>query len=504
MLQCKDVFMFTSRSASGTYYPKRDVQEDNASRTMTLPEHLGKTASLSFSEGTLLLAGWQRVAIERVFGPGIWEWDARVGAWRCEAYRYPQIEATLRAGSVGTADLVAQWQTVNWARVTLPDLRAEQQAAVEAWLKDVRGLIVMPTGTGKTEVALRIMAQTRCSTLVVAPIRDLMYQWHQRILRGLDYDAGIIGDSTFNVKAVSVTTYDSACIHAPKLGNKFKLLIFDECHHLPGPIRRDAARMSIAPLRLGLTATPERTDGRHSDLDSLIGPVVYRLEIDQARGKSLAEYAVYRIPIHLNDEEQQNYDRLSEEIRNYFYDRKQADPEFTWEKLCAESGHDPKSRRVLKARREKQSIEDRAEEKLRILEDLFRLHQGTPIIVFVGSNAMARNVSRRFLIPCLLSHCGKKERLDYLEGLRDGVYPAIVANQVLDEGVDIPAVKIAIVIGGLASAKQAKQRLGRILRRTGTHQATLYEVVCKDTNETLRSRKRRESDAYSGTRHRRL
>jgi len=48
----------------------------------------------------------------------------------------------------------------------------------------------MPTGTGKTEVALAAMACTRCATLVVAPIRDLMYQWHRRILKAFDYVAG--------------------------------------------------------------------------------------------------------------------------------------------------------------------------------------------------------------------------------------------------------------------------------------------------------------------------
>jgi hypothetical protein len=77
------------------------------------------------------------------------------------------------------------------------------------------------------------------------------------------------------------------------------------------------------------------------------------------------------------------------------------------------------------------------------------------ILVFAGSNAMARDVSRRFLIPCLLNHCAKKERFDILEGLRDGIYPALVANQVLDEGVDVPEAKVAIVIGGTASTRQA-------------------------------------------------
>ena len=175
----------------------------------------------------------------------------------------------------------------------------------------------------------------------------------------------------------------------------------------------------------------------------------------------------------------------------------------SWEDVCAESAVSQDSRRALKSYHAKRAIEDRAEEKLKTLEDLFRLHAGDRCIVFAGSNAMARDVSLRFLIPCLLNHCGKKERLEILEGFAAGDYPAIVANQVLDEGVDVPAAKVAIVIGGMASSRQARQRLGRILRRSGNARAVLYEVVCAGTNEELRSRQRRRHETFEGTKHRR-
>jgi superfamily II DNA or RNA helicase len=347
------------------------------------------------------------------------------------------------------------------------------------------------------------MASSAISTLVVAPVRDLMYQWHRRIAEGLGYDAGIIGDNTYRLSPVSVTTYDSACIHMERIGNQFGMIVFDECHHLPGRVRADAARMCAAPLRLGLTATLERSDGRHVELEQLIGPTVYEIPISDARGSTLAEYEVVRIPVHLSDEEQRRYDSLSHELRGFIYERRQTDPEFNWEKLCSESVRSPESRRAMRAFLAKKSIEERAEEKLRVIEDLFRLHAGEPCLVFAGSNAMARDVSLRFLIPCLLSHCKKHERLDVLRGLEERVYPALVANQVLDEGVDLPEVKVAIVIGGKSSARQAKQRLGRILRKSGNSTAVLYEIVCTDTNEEKRSRSRRDSDAYDKVSHRR-
>jgi superfamily II DNA or RNA helicase len=397
-------------------------------------------------------------------------------------------------------DRVARWRPVRWPQLSLSQLWAEQEEARAAWAAVRQGVVVMPTGTGKTEVALGIMAETAVSTLVVAPVRDLMYQWHRRILQRLGYDAGIVGDSVFRVRPLSVTTYDSASIHMGRLGDRFQLIVYDECHHLPGSIFRDAARMSAAPMRLGLTATPERSDGREADLDWLIGPIVYQMPISAARGKSLADYEVVRIPVHLSPQEQASYDRLSRIVRSILARQRKVDPGATWRDLCIRSGAAPEARRAIKAYYAKKAIEDRAEEKLRVLEDLFRLHGPEPCLIFAGSNAMARDVSRRFLIPCLLSHCRKQERLETLGGLADGTYPALVANQVLDEGVDLPEVKVAVVIGGTASSRQAKQRLGRILRKSGNARAVLYEVVAADTNEEQRSRRRRASDAYQTVR----
>ena len=468
------------------------------------PEELDAKTHLEFDQGTLVLREWNIASLDKCLDTNPFQWDSRIGAMRCDAMHYRIVSKQLQLKAWQFEDSANLAKELHFKKSEIHSPRSEQQAAIDAWLQTQTGVIVMPTGTGKTEVALHLIQQVACSTLIVAPVRDLMYQWHRRILEAFGYDAGIIGDNTFNVRPISVTTYDSAAIHMPKLGNQFEFIVFDECHHLPGNFRRDAAFMSIAPWRLGLTATPERSDGRNKDLDLLIGPIVYDLPIEKVRGKTLADFEIIRVPVKLSDAEQDRYDHYSMVVREFMYERRKKDSNFSWQDLCGEVGQDPKARQALAAYRGKQAIEDRANEKLRVIEDLFRLHAGTPILVFAGSNAMARDVSLRFLIPCLLSHCGKKERLDILKGLQDGTYPAIVANQVLDEGVDVPAVKIAIVVGGTASTKQAKQRLGRILRRCGNVQATLYEVVCQDTGEIKRSRSRRKSDAYAGTRHRRI
>jgi superfamily II DNA or RNA helicase len=217
--------------------------------------------SLTFAGGTLILKDMLSWTVRRRFGPRLWRWDTRVSGWRCDALEYQAVRDVLASDGRPWHDNVPAWGPVAWPKPQLPELRPEQKDAVAAWKASGRGVIVMPTGTGKTEVALAIMHEAAVATLIVAPVRDLMYQWHRRILAGLGYDAGVIGDGRFTTLPVSVTTYDSACIHMERLGARFGLVIFDECHHLPGEMRRDAARMSAAPWRLGLTATPASDSG---------------------------------------------------------------------------------------------------------------------------------------------------------------------------------------------------------------------------------------------------
>ncbi|MBN1359678.1 MAG: DEAD/DEAH box helicase family protein [Sedimentisphaerales bacterium] len=461
---------------------------------------------LSFDRGTLLLAGPPAQGRACDADSSGWMWDERVGAWRCEAIRYQAVHAALeRRYGVRFRDEVPKPVRVVWPKNDLVELRREQTEALTAWTENgCRGQIIMPTGTGKTEVAFAAMAQAQVATLVVAPVRDLMYQWHQRILATFGYDAGIVGDNTFDIKPVTVTTYDSAYIHMDKMGAGFGLLIFDEEHHLPGKCRREAALLSTATMRLGLTATPERSDGLETDLDWLVGPVAYRLPFKAVRGSTLADFDVVRVPVALNAREQATYDQCSKVVRHFLSVRRKETPGYAWQDLCKETGKDPQARHAQKAYYLKRSIEDRADEKLRVLEDIFRLHQGQATLVFTGSNAMAIEVSKRFLAPTILSHTRKRERLTVLDGFAQGRFPVLIANRVLDEGVDVPQAKVAVVIGGQGSTRQATQRLGRVLRRSGAARATLYEVICADTKEVHRSRKRRRSDAYERTVHRRV
>ena len=97
--------------------------------------------------------------------------------------------------------------------------------------------------------------------------------------------------------------------------------MFDECHHLPGPSYLLTAVGSIAPYRLGLTATPERADQQESLLPELIGPILFRREIKELSGSYLAEYRTERRYVFLSTEEQARYDLMRGEYRRFVDER---------------------------------------------------------------------------------------------------------------------------------------------------------------------------------------
>src|SRR5919199_602775 len=150
------------------------------------------------------------------------------------------------------------------------------------------------------------------------PLLDLMHQWYAHLLAAFpDAPVGLLGGGARDSTPLLVATYDSAAISAEALGNKYALLVFDECHHLPGEFTRVIAEYSLAPYRLGLTATPERSDGKHADLEALIGPEVYRTSAAALSGSVLAPYRVVRLTVRLSPRERQRYDAMLE-TRNHF------------------------------------------------------------------------------------------------------------------------------------------------------------------------------------------
>jgi superfamily II DNA or RNA helicase len=337
----------------------------------------------------------------------------------------------------------------------------------------------------------------RRSTLVVAPTLDLVRQWYDLLGATFGGEIGLVGGGEHDVQPITVTTYDSAHLHMEHLGARFGLVVFDECHHLPSAAYALAARACLAPFRLGLTATPERADGRDADLSTLIGPVVYRKDIVELSGDYLAEYDVERIAIALSNEERAEYDAERAIYRGFVSSQgiRMSSPA-GWGEFIMRSAQSEEGRRAMLAYRRQRTLAFAAPGKLEYLERLLQEHSKGRSIVFTEDNATAYAISRRFLVPVITHQTKVKERSAILAALADGSYGAVVTSKVLNEGVDVPDASVAIVISGSGSVREHVQRLGRILRKKDGKRAVLYELVTAATSEEHTSERRREHDAY--------
>jgi superfamily II DNA or RNA helicase len=459
-------------------------------------------ASLRFDRGTLLLdqlSPAEASAFERE-PPYAFLMDPRVGLYRAPAHAYRAAIAALRARGVAVTDRAPAYRRLQLTVAVAPaEPYPHQQEALAAWeARDRRGVVVLPTGAGKTHVAEAAIARTARSTLVVVPTLDLMTQWYDRLCTAFaPVDVGLIGGKFYEPRELTVTTYDSAYMHMDRLGNRWGLLVFDECHHLPGPSYVYAAEFSLAPYRLGLTATPERADGRHTLLDDLIGPTLYQRGIRELSGDYLAAYTVRRLMVTLTPQERAAYEQAREQ-RNAFLREAglTLGTQQAWRAFVRASATSQAGRRAMLAHQTMRRLALGTEAKLRALDGLLRQHAHDRLLVFTHDTAMAQAISRAFLLPSVTHQTDAKERRALLEGFRAGTYRALVAAQVLNEGVDLPAANVGIVLAGSASVREHVQRLGRLLRRVDDKQAILYEVISQGTLEEGASRRRRQHDAY--------
>jgi superfamily II DNA or RNA helicase len=474
---------------------------------------------LAFQGGTITIHAPREAATEL---PPSAVWDPREAVHRVRAVDYASLVMALRANKVEYTDDARAYAEVPFVPRAMRAPFQHQREAIEAWLKaGSRGVVVLPTGAGKTFVATLALALKKRSALIVVPTLDLMSQWHD-VLRAnfagvsgtFDVPIGLVGGGYHEVTDLTITTYDSAYLHMDRLGNRFGLVVFDECHHLPSEAYATAARMCLAPFRLGLTATPERTDGKEALYAELVGETVYRRDIDQLRGHYLAEYETIRLEVALSDEERAEYDAARATyvgfIRRMGIDMSKPDG---WGRFLMLSSQSDVGRRAFEAYRRQKQIALAAPGKLALLERLLETHRKDRVLIFTEDNATVHQISRSLLLPAITHETRVKERARILSlfnaepaSADGGDAPgteeaeslfAIVTSKVLNEGVNVPAANIAIVLSGNGSVREHVQRLGRILRKHGDKRATLYELVAAGTAEKRTSDKRRDHVAYS-------
>ena len=125
----------------------------------------------------------------------------------------------------------------------------------------------------------------------------------------------------------------------------------------PARVTNSPRSVALAPYRLGLTATPERADGRESLYPELIGPIVYRREIKQLAGDFLAEYRVVRLDVDLSPEEMERYTQARSVYRQFVQERgiSMGSPA-GWQRFIQETCRHPDGRAAFQAYREQKRL----------------------------------------------------------------------------------------------------------------------------------------------------
>lgn len=386
---------------------------------------------------------------------------------------------------------------------------AHQGEAVHAWERaGGKGLLEMATGAGKTVTALicaqRLQKRTNRPLLVVisAPTKPLVGQWRDvcaefglRVVGGPESDrataaiefsngiAGLKGHAGARAAAFVVTNYRVAdeafqnLIRQKALAEGVDVLhIGDEAHTLGAAGFRRSPK-DFANYRLGLSATPMRKfdeEGTESLL-KYFGEIVFRFGLDRAIGVCLVPYEYFVHAAELVGEELDEFLELSRQIAK---------------KIAAMGGDaaelDDENLTAMFVRR--RSIVENASDKMRVFDDIVRsLSDRSLALVYTSSKNPAQLEQAMF---CLAGLGIAAAKITEEESSRPGEFKAIlaafvngaidvlVAKRVLDEGVDLPPVRLAIMLASSSVEREWIQRRGRILRMfPGKQKSVIHDIL---------------------------
>jgi len=387
------------------------------------------------------------------------------------------------------------------------ELRDYQKEAVRCWVSNgMKGIFEMATGTGKTITALSCLmnAWNRSASLVAiiaAPFSHLLAQWSEEIRDfGIEDDwPCIVADSTNpkwrnqladklldlrigHAKRFAIlTTHDTFAsedfVDLMSTCGVTRMLIVDEVHGVGAPKRRQGL-LEDYEYRLGLSATPRRWfDPEGSQIIfGYFGGTVYEFPLERAIGKYLTEYEYVPHFVSLTEYELEEYVRATTKIAQAYYTSREEDRERWLAALCA------KRQAVVKAAYNKYSV----------LEQIIANNPDITHCLIYCAPEQVERVQQILLRYGVKQHKftqaegtrpkpefgGRSERELLLRRFAEGSLQALVAIKCLDEGVDIPPARYAIMMCNSGNPREHVQRTGRILRRyPGKKKSTIHDII---------------------------
>ncbi len=371
------------------------------------------------------------------------------------------------------------------------ELRSYQKEALDKWIENnKRGIIALPTGSGKTVIAIAAITVAEAYSLIVVFTKDQLMQWIDKIKEFTD--AGELVGSYYsdekNLRPITVTTYQTAFKKINIFSTRFDFLVVDEAHHLPADKFRAIAMGSSAIYRMGLSATVAREDGKHEEIFPLMGGVVYSKRASELVQEGyLAPFVVRAVYAQLTPTEKKTYDMLRKEYRRHSLGRR-----FEEILRLAQKG-DPHAIQAVRINAKIKSILAMSEGKIKSIERIIddELRKGSKILVFTQYKTQAEKIAERTNALLLHGDLDARTRKAILDKFRTMDSGVLVVTTLGDEGLDIPDVNVGILASGTSSSRQFVQRLGRLVRPKPGKSAILYDIILKGTSEEYQARKRR-------------
>lgn len=317
-------------------------------------------------------------------------------------------------------------------------LRPYQAQAVQSILGREFGVLEAGTGSGKTVMALAIIACRQQPTLVLVHTKELLYQWQDRIKTFLGIEAGLIGDGHLDIRPVSVGIVNTARKQLDSLVEHFGHVIVDECHRVPSTLFSEALRAFPAKYMLGLSATPYRRDG----LDRLIAWYCgeHRAKVERTVLHEVG--AVLRPKVH-----------TVETSFNYWY-------EDDYQDMVSALAQD-KGRNELIA-----GCIDRVAKHGQVLVTSDRVKHLKTLAELSGHGEEA----------ILTGKTPKKKRRAMVELIRTGQLPVVFSTMsLIGEGFDVAGLSALVLASPVRYKGRLQQTVGRVLRPQGGKQPLVID-----------------------------
>jgi len=371
-----------------------------------------------------------------------------------------------------------------------------QKRALESWKAEgYKGVIEAVTGAGKTRIAIQAAfdaIQSGLSVLVIVPTLELQKQWKSEFVRwkstlNLVFDIGCLGGTKAPNKIhpshVLISTVQSGVKYRLLQENQRGLIIADEVHHYGAEFWAKVLETGFE-RRLGLTATYEREDnGIEKILDPFFNGVVYSVDYNEAlEDDVICNFKIAFIGVSFLPAEQFEYEDASLKAANY---KKQLveqyglpnEPfgQFIREVHRLKNSNIPQGSKLagfyLSAFSKRRACMANSSVKMEMVEKLGPAIRAAERTILFTQTKQAANKSVNLLKnqnirgAVLTSSMDMDERHKIFAGFEDGIHELVAAPKLLDEGVDVPAADLAIILATSRSRRQLVQRMGRVIRK---------------------------------------